>query len=241
MPKKSYLAAIFVVMLAAITVYADTYGPEEPAADMSMVAGALASVNFGTDDPIAVGSVVVASWHSRSVLVFNITSIPQGSTVSNATLALNIAGVTGSPTTFKIKRLVPVPTSVGMTWNNYTTGTAWPGSAGASTSGTDFYAAEISTITAPSGTGSFTITSNSTFTAMIQDAVDLSIFRSARFVMVSDDEGALKSWSFNTKENATAGLRPKLTVEFTSPTTTSTVTTTSTSTTLVQQALIITE
>lgn len=79
----------------------------------------------------------------RALLRFDLSSIPSYATCTSATLTLT-SNVSGQPSialnVYSLASGVSDWTDTAATWNNYKSGTAWPGSAGALTPGTDYEA-----------------------------------------------------------------------------------------------------
>jgi len=160
----------------------------------------------------------------RMLLKFDVSSISSGDSVSAATLTLHAnsggdgAGLT--PWNITVNRLLANWVEAEATWNNYKTGTAWPGSAGASTDGTDRVASASAT-TSVAQTG---YPKDIDFTGLASDVdgfVGGSLNNYGWLIASESVENSGANIELNNlslSEDATASYRPKLVVVSTPPT-----------------------
>lgn len=138
------------------------------------------------------------------VVRFDISSIPTGSTVTAATLTL-VATAVGSATAVKnygSNRILVDWTESTVTWNT-------PGS----TAGSHF-ASSATDIIAVSATGSYNWNVLNDVASFVAGS---AINYGWRIIWSSNTSGTNKQVDFGTKENATAGNRPVLSVTYTPP------------------------
>src|SRR5581483_870274 len=139
-----------------------------------------ANSNYGTTTNLFVGNAGSSTTTYRSVLDFNLGSIPPGATVTGCTLTLNVNQRT-SPTAGHIRRLCGehwidgnAQSETQATWNRWRSasptawGTAGAGSTAACSAGGDYTLADEVAYTAPAANGFFTFPS---MTALCQDAI----------------------------------------------------------------------
>ncbi|MCF8285173.1 MAG: tandem-95 repeat protein [Sphingobacteriales bacterium] len=176
------------------------------------------STNKGTSTSASLTSRT--SKNKKSLLKFDLSSLPSSTTISSATLTLTTSSSytyssSEGPFPATIYRANQAWTETGSTWSNYKSSTAWPGSSGASTSGTDYTTANSSTITNTSdkSTGS-TVTSN--ITAMAQAWITSSATNLGLLIVpLVSSTGNTRTYSFYSRENTTNNAyKPKLTVEY---------------------------
>ena len=199
-----------------------------------------ATTNYGTDANLYVGTTTPATSTYRSILEFNLASIPVGVNVTGCTLTVNVNQRT-SPTEGHIRRVCgqhwldgDAQSETQATWNRWRSpnSNTW-GTPGASTfpctSPTGDYdtAAEVA-YTPPLATGTYTFPD---LTPLCQDAITAQN-RWLRLRVSQDSEATLNNFMRLTSSDGTpAASRPKLTVTWSVPTTTTTSTSTSSSTT----------
>jgi hypothetical protein len=128
----------------------------------------------------------------RSYLMFDISSIPPGSTVSAASLTLCRTNGSGSATTHELRPAVAGWTENGLTWDTQ------PALSGA------FF----DTLPVPSSAGCFTIS--------VQQDVQAWLLGAANFGwrIMDLDEANAPQVLYGTRENASSSLRPKLDVTY---------------------------
>lgn len=162
------------------------------------------NTNYGSDSTMIVRSYQTGAVgrNGRSVVQFDISQIPQGSTVSSATLSLYASAVPARTRTYYAHRITTSWDEGTVTWN-----TPWK------TPGGDYAASPISA------------TTPSTPDWMKWDVTkDVEAFIAGTYpnygwLIKDDHEGDKPSYetTFYTKEEATETLRPKLVVTFTAP------------------------
>ena len=126
----------------------------------------------------------------RSYLMFDISSIPQGSFVTSATLTLCRTNGSGSATTHELRPATSGWTENGLTWNTQP-----------SLSGAFVY-----TLPVPSSSGCFSVSVQQDVQAWLFGAVNYG------WRIMDQDEANAPQVQFATRENASSSLRPKLDV-----------------------------
>lgn len=140
----------------------------------------------------------------RGLLEFDITSIPSGSTVTSATLSLFTSnGLTNVNTS--IHRVTQAWTEAGSTWNKYDGITDWTSAGG------DYDATADANAT-PSSTAAGTQT-DFDIKALVQEWVD-GTANYGMLVKITTESGNTTGHQFASSDNATAGYRPKLVVNY---------------------------
>ncbi|HEX6764987.1 MAG TPA: DNRLRE domain-containing protein, partial [Polyangiaceae bacterium] len=165
------------------------------------------TTNFGNDTTCLVDGDDGAGADLSSLLSWNVSSIPIGSTVTAASVTLTIVNPTGN--TYNLFALKRTWNELQSTWNNATSSTAWatPGAFGA----TDRDATILGSVTGPNGT--LTIPLNAAGVSAIQSWVNGS-----NFGLVISDSAGTDGIDFASSENATIASRPKLNVTYDPPT-----------------------
>lgn len=181
-----------------------------------------ATSNFGTSAILGIGeSNNAANRYTRGLLKFDLSSIPADAAITSATLSLwTSADLSSSDSTISVYRLKTAFNETQATWNNSATGTAWQ-TAGAS-GANDRESASI---------GSAQVLANESLNtekqvplnpSKIQEMVN-GAFTNNGFILAADTE-LNNRFDFKSSDNSTASQRPKLVIQFTSPSTTPTPT-----------------
>lgn len=152
---------------------------------------------------------------AHSYLKFDLSTIPASATGVSATLSLWSAESAAGTHTYGIysnHANVSTWTEMELTWTNYKSGTAWPGSAGGQTSGTDYEATKLADITHP--VNSINTEAQAALTiARIEGWFGAG---STNYGIVVPRSGSttLRDWH---SSNAAAAYRPKLVIVYTLP------------------------
>jgi hypothetical protein len=146
----------------------------------------------------------------EGLLRFDLSSIPAGSTVTSASLSINVTNRT-SGAGYDLYALSRAWTPSQATWNSATTGTAW--GAGGARSTSDRSATSIGTLT-PTTTGTTTVTLNAAGLAQL-NAWIADPSKNYGFIVdtPSDPDGLI----FDSSKAPTASSRPKLSVNYAPP------------------------
>jgi hypothetical protein len=153
---------------------------------------------------------------SRCLIKFDLTSIPSGSGITSAVLNLTTRAVSSGAVSCHVASVKSANSSwteSGARWNNTNGSTSWAGSAGCSTSGTDFESTDIGSWTSTSSAGGGTVETISISTSTISDIVNNP---SNNYGLLIYATGTFGSVVYASSDHATAGWRPKLTVDYTS-------------------------
>ena len=164
----------------------------------------------------------IADYQKRPVLQFDLSTITAGSTINSAALHLFVAAAyEWDGFTLKVHRILSGNsgwTEAGAVWNYKVGTTAWAGSAGCATSGTDYAATAIGSeaIEANEAVGTeHTIALNTTeFASMLAANYGMVMFQPA---------GTRSEYGFDSSDSTTAGERPRLVVDWTASGITGTV------------------
>jgi len=157
-----------------------------------------------------------------TLIKFDISSIPAGSTIDTVTLTLYISANQGAANgVLYIYDNLRNWAETQATWNVYTTGNNWT-TAGARSSGNDLTGTwgsatgALSNVTILSSTVSTTVVlpTASAFVSSVQTALDGSGTVNWELVQRNTDNN---TWTFSDSEDATSGNRPILTIDYTAP------------------------
>jgi len=168
--------------------------------------------NYGTSEGLGVGEQKSITVIYRSLLKFDLSGIPSGSTITSAILTLNSDGqdLSDQSRTMRVYRVLRAWNVSQATWNVYTTGNNW-GSAGCSNTSTDREATDIGSVTHPANPSSgddivITLTASSV-EEMITDGGFINNGFLIQMDTESDDAGGFRSSQYGTEAD-----RPKLVV-----------------------------
>ena len=169
------------------------------------------TTNYGSDPTgLADGDDPPGSANDKSTLLrWDISSIPAGSTVTASSLTLNITNLTNG--SYPLYGLLRPWIENQATWTSYAAGSDWQ-TAGAQGS-LDRNAAAIGVL-GPVGTGLQTITLNAAGVALVQSWVDNP---AQNFGLIIADSTTTDGADWDSSEAATASNRPRLTVDYVSP------------------------
>lgn len=164
---------------------------------------------------LAVGEQKSVTITYRTLIKFDISSIPPGSKINSATLTIYSDGqdLSDVSRTMRVYRVLRAWDETQSTWNVYTTGNNW-GTAGCGNTTTDRESSDIGSVTHtanPSdGTAfAFTLTASS-----IQDMLLGGTFTNNGFLIQMDTESD-DAGGFHSSSYATSGQRPKLEIDYT--------------------------
>lgn len=200
----TYLSFIYFFGEGAITGYTTLdLQPNDADGKDAYIRGDLPSYN-GNVDPMLVG--LSGSGDNMSILLqFNISSIPSGSTVTNATLSIYVNGSSASPTTLptEIHRITESWNETVVNWTSGESSTLWSTQGGA-------YSSDIenqTNITTDEGWFNFTIT------ALVQGWVNTT-YTNNGLILISD--GVTNDYKkIYSSDSTDSTVRPKLSVDYT--------------------------
>ena len=149
----------------------------------------------------------------RAVIEFDASSIDEDATCDSATLSLwsEDSLATKAYDIYSLDSAVATWTETGSTYVNYKASTAWPGSAGASTSGTDYEATSLGAMNYPESS------------ADTEDAASLTAARVEGWFGVTNTNyglligvtGATSGRDWHSSDAVTAGFRPQISITYT--------------------------
>ena len=177
------------------------------------------NTNFGNMGVIVVGETNDGNDVFRSVIKFDLSSIPAGSTITSATLTVTLAEAgsfrANNNRALKVYRSLRAFSESQATWNVYTTGNNW-GTAGANNTTTDREATDIGSTTfntadADESEKSWTLT-----TAKIQEMIYGGSFTNNGFIIKADTETDDR-YQMHSSNSVTSSKRPKLVIDYTPP------------------------
>jgi uncharacterized repeat protein (TIGR01451 family) len=201
----------------ATTAQTATFGPTTVSLTSSgdtYLTKASASSNYGTCTTFDVaGGSTGALVHG--LLMFDLSSIPTGSTITSATLTLTNSAGSTTATNVSIHQITTSWTegpggcagaaSTAASWNNRLAGTSW------TTGGGDYNASAAAT-TSVAGYAAYTWNLQS----LVQNWVTTPANNLGALVKLENESIALAK-TFNSRENATASSRPTLSITYNAP------------------------
>lgn len=208
------------IILALLSVALASLGLPQPMMAMSEQFSAIQDTYIREDEPttyhdedsLSVG-VIGSDGTARSVLVFPVnwgTDIPDGVTITEATLTLDPTSSSGDPMTIVVQRLRRLTMlDAQANWNDYKSGSTW-GTAGAASSTTD-YSTSGQTSEAYSGSGLDPIYFDVTTQVQYAQTNDLDV----GFRVVADIETAYDFINFEDTEDSSTP--PVLTITYAIP------------------------
>jgi hypothetical protein len=196
-----------------------TLQPEASEGKDARIVQSAPTINAGAYTLVNLGHSGVADLNYRPMLQFDLSSIPRSATVKSSVLTLYRVSNSGTQEytygAYKILRAwtegtgTPGVTSNGATWNTYNGVTAW-GTAGCNNTTTDRSAT-------PENPHAINYAGDNTWSIplMTQEWVRSPSTNNGLIILTEDAWVAQGYWSAGASDNATASLRPKLTVEYT--------------------------
>jgi hypothetical protein len=183
-----------------------------------------ATRNWGSDVNLYVGVTNAATNVYRTIMAFDLSTIPSGATVTACALTVNVTQRT-NPTAGHVRRLCGEhwldgdgQSEAQATWNVWKSATNWTVAGAASTAscgaGGDYTTTGEVAYTPPGGTGLFSFTG---LQALCQDAISQ---RGGRLrLRISQDAETTQGnlIKFDSSDAGTATNRPKLSVTWSSP------------------------
>lgn len=163
--------------------------------DASIESGSQAGSNFGNDARHTCGTYILTDGNARSLVQFDISSIPSGSVIDDATLTLTCENYYTTVTVY-VHRVTASWTEGTVTYTNQP---AHDGTADASLS--------------VSSTGA----KNFDVQALVQEWVDGTANYGIKLISSSEGTASLTGVNFDSSDFGTAGSRPKLVVNYTPP------------------------
>jgi hypothetical protein len=207
---------------------ASTYSsqPDGTAGVDARLSSASPTSNFGTDTSLAVGEADTTVNTGRSLVKFDLTSIPANATINSATLSLwQFSDNSSNARTFRVYRSLRAWVESQTTWNIYSTGNNWQaaGGFGANDSEQTDIGSLAFTATEANGEKQWSLTASA-----IQEMV-AGTFTNNGFLLKADTESN-DMYQFRSSDWTTAGERPKLVIDYSEATNTPTNTATFTAT-----------
>ncbi len=177
--------------------------------------------NYGVSTPLLIDSDEPSqqdNYDVSALLYWDISSIPAGSTISSASITVNVENVTDATPGFNLYAMLQgwtegtgngSATGNGATWNTYDGTNAWPGGAGgagASDRGTTALAN-----LAPTSTGSYQVTLNASALAVLEGWVNTPAGNNGFMIHAGTEDNGM---DISSREAVTITARPKLTIDY---------------------------
>jgi len=189
--------------------------PSGSAGNDIYIFSAAATTNYGTSTEMGIGEANVATnIIGRSLLKFDLSSIPANATITSVTLSLwPNTDYSSNTRTIRVYRLkVPFNESQA-TWNTRATGSNWQ-TAGAS-GVNDRESLAIGSVQILANEPLNTEKQISLSPAQIQELID-GTFTNNGFIIIADTE-LNDGFTYKTSDHATASQRPRLVIQYTVP------------------------
>lgn len=191
-----------------------TSQPDETSANDTFIQDTAANTNWGANAEIKVGEFYpAASDIQRTLIKFDLSSIPAGATITSAILTLTVsANAAANARDYKMFRVLRNWVELQATWNIFSTGNNW-GTAGCSNTATDYDPTAHATT---NFAATITLNTEKTFsinTTEFKKMVD-GTYQNYGWLIKADSE-ANDAHAFHSSSATTASYRPKLVVEYT--------------------------
>lgn len=191
-----------------------TLQPDATAGYDSLIFAQDATTNFGTNISLNVGETVSATELFRSLIKFDLSSIPSTANITSAVLNLWVSSSAGasSDLTINVFRVLRNWVEDQVTWNVYSTGNSWA-TAGCGNSTSDYNSTEISDkpVVSNSAAAGTKVTINLT-PARVKEMIDGTLTNYG-FLIKGQTETDNRI-SFRSSDNATAAERPQLIITY---------------------------
>lgn len=186
-----------------------TIQPDGTAGSDTFIRSDLATTNFGTSTALAAGNVGGFGTF-RSLIKFDLSSLPDAAVISSATLSLYATSDNSmNARTMRVYRLKRAFVESQATWNNSATSTPWTAAGGFDPA--DCEQADIGSL-AMLGSETLNEFKDIPLTPTTKSGLDLGYGWLVRMDTESSDE-----YNFSSSDTATAANRPRLTIEYTMP------------------------
>lgn len=197
-----------------------TLQPDSSTGKDTVIVSGTATTNYGNAATFDFGEDNTATnFIARSLIQFDLSSIPAGSTINTATLTLTLSSAgsfrSSNNRTARIYRMLRPWVELESTWNIAATGVNW-GTAGASNTTSDRESTDIGSTTfntsdSANSEKSFTLTA-----LQVQEMITGGGFTNNGFMVKMDTETNDRYFAHSC-EAATASYRPKLVIDYTPP------------------------
>lgn len=171
-----------------------------------------ATTNFGSSDQVQIGKDSTGVQINRPLIKWDLSSIPANITVTSAILSLwtktDLSTVSGDWKAYRVKRAW---TEGGATWNKYDGSSDWS-TAGCGNTTDDRESTELGSVTVASGYGVDTEVQITLSAALVQGWITGSFTNNG--ILLKTDSEANDQWVIHSHEAATAGLKPKLVINY---------------------------
>jgi hypothetical protein len=201
---------IISISLLLIHFYSSATTTDYSASADSYIQQNLATTNYGSATDMYTYPWTGVPANRRSMVRFDLSAIPNGSTITSATLKLTETGTQGSARTLAVHRLTKNWTNAGVTWNKYDGVTDWTAAGG------DYAAATATnaiTWTASYKTDTWDVTTD------VDNFVNNATANYGWLVKDNSEDDSQQFWMYGTVDNVTSANRPVLTVVYVLPVT----------------------
>ena len=194
----------------------DTFQPNETNSNDAQILHDNPDTNYGTGTSIGIGENNTATQRRRTLIKFDISSIPSNAIVSSAKLYLRInLNRSSNARDFKMYRVLRDWVESEMTWNDWSTGNAWT-TGGCGSDGNDADLTNVWATTSYTASESVgTVKEYDIDTDLIEGFID-GTYNNYGWVLLSPEESN-DLYNHDSAGSATAANRPKLVITYTVP------------------------
>lgn len=211
----SFLIAIFISSFFLLTASADTFSsqPDETSMYDAYITNLLPNSNFSSQNYICVGEKNDSATICRSVLKFDLSSIPSNAVLSSADLYLyvNADYATNAPS-LRVYYLLSSFVENEVTWNNRNTSIAW---VDAGLYWSDYYQNAIANSDLSASLAVNSEVALSLYLSTIQGFVDGSLSYNGFFVKMTTENN--DAYYFHSSSATTSTYRPKIVIVYSIP------------------------
>jgi hypothetical protein len=149
----------------------------------------------------------------RSVIKWDLSSIPANAVVTSATLSIyTVEDYSDNTRTMRAYRVLRAWVESEVTWNSYSTGNAWA-TAGCGNTTSDREATDIGSVSVASNLAGGSEVSISLTPSRVQEWISGALANNG--ILLKIDTESNDFYNYGSHENGTAGIRPKLVIEYT--------------------------
>lgn len=171
-----------------------------------------ATTNFGSNVSLAVGRLSVDSQIYRSLIKFDLSSVPSDAVISSAVLSLMVNGdYSTNAETISVYRVIRAWTEAGVTWIKYDGAVNWQ-----TVGGFGALDCEQTPIGATAFAASETVGVFKDFALTPTTKAGLDLGNG--WLIKADAEAVSNGYGFHSSDAATAGNRPRLVITYSTPT-----------------------
>lgn len=205
---KVLLMVVLIIFSLSVHGYQTILQPDSAAGKDSSLkqSGGSASTNFGTATTITLDTESGSA--ERGILEFDFSTLPAKADILSAILELNLSSATGSTFNGTLYRVNNSWTETGVSWNNRSNSNSWDSAGG------DY---DNTTVHAKRELNNTVEWKNWTITYLVKGWFNGTWSNLGMIIVAEPSQGGNSLKSFDSSDSVTAGLRPRLTINYTLP------------------------